>query len=114
MDGIAAAVFGAAICWLQSRIGRTSLNTAASNLLISLIIGLGAGIAARIVPVLNMDLILIGDIMLLIPGIAMTNAVQNMLVGNPLSGVVRFTEALIWAGALAFGIFIAIWIMVLI
>ena len=50
-----------------------------------------------------MDMILIGDIMLMIPGLAMTNAVRNMLVGDTISGVVRLAESLIWAGALAGG-----------
>ena len=50
-----------------------------------------------------MDMILIGDIMLMSPGLAMTNAVRNMLVGDTISGVVRLAESLIWAGALAGG-----------
>ena len=54
-----------------------------------------------------MDKILIGDIMLLIPGIAMINAVRNMLVGDTVSGVVRLSESLIWAASLACGFMVA-------
>ncbi len=106
-EGAAAAFFGAVICLLQSAIGRTRLNTAASNLLISFIVGIAAGLFCRMIPGMNADRVLIGDIMLLIPGIAMTNAVQNILVGNPLSGSVRIVESLIWAGALAGGTMMA-------
>ena len=110
-DGIAAAVFALAICLLQEYLGRTELNTAAFNLVISLLLGLGVGLLASLLPALHMDKILIGDIMLLIPGLAMTNAVRNMLVGNTISGMVRLAESLIWAVALASGIMIALLIV---
>ena len=106
-DGLAAGVFAVAICLLQERLGRTELNTVAFNLLISLLIGLGVGLLAALLPALHMDKILIGDIMLLIPGLAMTNAIRNMLTGNTISGVVRLAESLIWAGALAGGFMVA-------
>ena len=107
-DGLAAAVFAAAICFLQDRLGHTRLNAAAFNLLISLLIGLGVGLAAAVIPALHMDKILIGDIMLLIPGLAMTNAIRNMLLGDTISGVVRLAESLIWAAALAGGFMVAL------
>ena len=44
-DGLAAAVFGAGICLLQYELGKTKLNTVASNLLVSLLTGLAIGIA---------------------------------------------------------------------
>ena len=43
------------------------------------------------------------DIMLLIPQLAMTNAVRNILVGNTISGIIRLIESFIWALALAGG-----------
>ena len=51
-----------------------------------------------------------GDIMLLIPGVAMTNATRDMLSGDTISGVMRFVESLLWAVALALGFMAAIWI----
>ena len=56
-------------------------------------------------------MILIGDIMLLIPGLAMINAVRNILGGNTISGLLRLTESLIWAAALAGGFMLAILIV---
>ena len=58
-----------------------------------------------------MDMILIGDIMLLIPGIAMTNSIRNMLGGNTISGAVRLLESMIWAVALAGGFMTAMLIV---
>jgi uncharacterized membrane protein YjjP (DUF1212 family) len=110
-DGLAAAIFGAGICLLQNRLGRTKLNTVAFNLLVSLLTGLAVGLVTGLIPALHMDKILIGDIMLLIPGLAMTNAIRNMLVGNTISGVVRLAESLMWAAALAGGIMVALTIV---
>jgi uncharacterized membrane protein YjjP (DUF1212 family) len=107
-DGLAAAVFGAGICLLQYALGRTQLNTVASNLLVSLLAGLAIGLVSGLIPALHMDKIMIGDIMLMIPGLAMTNALRNMLVGNTISGSLRLLESLIWAGALAGGFMVAL------
>ena len=73
-----------------------------------MLLGLGVGLIAGAIPGLHMDTILMGDIMLLIPGIAITNAVRNLLVGNTISGGVRLLESLIWAAALAGGIMVAL------
>ena len=107
-DGLAAALIGAGVCLLQNRLGRTRLNTVAFNLIVSLLMGLAVGLITSLIPALHMDKILIGDIMLLIPGLAITNALRNMLVGNTISGAVRLAESLIWAGALAGGIMVAL------
>ena len=107
LDAAAAAVFGALICLLQLRLDRTEINTVARNLLVSFLIGVAAGLTAAAVPALHMDKILIGDIMLLIPGLAMTNAVRNVLLGNTISGLVRLADSLLWAGSLAGGFMIA-------
>ena len=110
-DGLAAAVFAIGICLLQRRLGETQITPVGTNLLISLLAGLCVGFVCIAVPALHMDKILIGDIMLLIPGLAITNAVRNMLGGDTISGLVRLTESLIWAAALAGGFMTAILII---
>ena len=77
-------------------------------LLVSLLTGLAIGIVANLIPALHMDKIMIGDIMLMIPGLAMTNALRNMLVGNTISGTMRLAESLIWAASLAGGFMVAL------
>lgn len=110
-DGLAAAVFAAGICFLQRRLGKTEVTPVGSNLLLSLITGLVAGLICPLIPVLHPDKILIGDIMLLIPGLAMINAVRNILGGDTISGLVRLTESLVWAAALAGGFVLAMLIV---
>lgn len=110
-DGLAACVFAIGICLLQRKLGETQITPVGTNLLISLVTGLIVGFVCIAIPALHMDKILIGDIMLLIPGLAITNAVRNMLGGNTISGLVRLTESLIWATALAGGFMTAIMIV---
>lgn len=45
----------------------------------------------------------IGDIMLLVPGITMTNSIRDMFTGDTISGLLRFSEALLLSLALAWG-----------
>ena len=47
--------------------------------------------------------IMIGDIMLLIPGLMSTNAIRDVLIGDTLSGIIRLIAALLLAAALALG-----------
>lgn len=57
------------------------------------------------------DKIMIGDIMLLIPGIPATNSIRDMLMGDTISGLMRLIESILWAGALACGFMAAIWMV---
>ena len=57
---------------------------------------------------LHLDKIMIGDIMLLIPGLMTTNAIRDVLIGDTLSGIIRLIAALLLAAALALGFIAAI------
>ena len=65
------------------------------GLLAHLLIGIGLGA--------HFDKITIGNIMLLIPGIGLTNALRDMFGGEMITGLLRFVEAMILAIAIAFG-----------
>lgn len=52
----------------------------------------------------NIDYVLIGAIYILLPGIAITNAIRDSLSGDLLSGLVRAFEALIISGSMAVGV----------
>lgn len=61
----------------------------------------------------QVDKILIGSIMLLVPGLAITNAIRDTIEGDLVSGVSRAIEALFIAGAIAVGtgIVLKLWFM---
>ena len=48
-------------------------------------------------------MISIGNIMLLIPGLALTNSLRDMFSGNTISGLMRFIEAILLALTIALG-----------
>ena len=54
-------------------------------------------------PFLHMDKIMIGDIMLFIPGLVIVNGVREFFYADILTGLYRLVEALLIAGAIAAG-----------
>lgn len=111
LDGLAAAAFGLFISAMQQYFSPFCRNKVIFNFIVSLLSGLGICGFCRLFPSFHRDMIMIGDIMLLIPGIAVTNSIRDMLVGDTIFGIMRLVESLLWAGALAFGCMSAIWIM---
>ncbi len=55
----------------------------------------------------NTDFILIGVIMLLIPGLAFGNAVRDLLFGDTVSGIIQLVQAILIAVMVAFGFSVA-------
>ena len=108
-DGAAAAVFGVLICFLQKRLADRCPNQVVFNLTVSFLIGIC--MLARLRLGFAVDKIMIGDIMLLIPGLIITSAMRDMLIGNTISGLLRLSESILWAGALACGFMAAIWLI---
>lgn len=53
---------------------------------------------------MNLDTIIISGIMPLVPGLAVTNAVRDTLMGDYLSGAARILEAFLKAAAIAIGV----------
>lgn len=52
----------------------------------------------------HLDKIIVGALLPLVPGVALTNAVRDFISGDLLSGTLRLTEALLIAAALAGGV----------
>lgn len=111
LDSVAAVVFAVMICFLQEYLMPYCTNRMVFNLISSIVTGLCICLLARMTSLVHMDKIIIGDIMLLIPGIAMTNAVRDILVGDTISGIMKLVESLLWAGTLACGFMAAIWLI---
>ena len=110
-DAFVAAVVSILICFLQEKGTKLFSNSIMFDLVCAFLSGTVICIIVKILPFLNMDKIMIGDIMLLIPGIAITNAIRDMLMGDTISGLMRLIEGILWAGALAAGFMAAIWMV---
>ncbi len=57
------------------------------------------------------DTIIIGNIMLIIPGLGFTNALRDLFTGDSIAGSLRFLEAVLSATAIAGGYFIFVLLM---
>lgn len=75
-----------------------------AEFLSSFVIGLLAVIAVDSHLGINLDKIIIGSVMPLVPGVPITNAVRDLLAGHLLGGMARGMEALLTAGAIGIGI----------
>ena len=106
-DGLCAAATGMILCLLEYWMKRINLDAVFTVFLVSLITGLCNAALVKAGLGVRYDAISIGNIMLLIPGIAMTNAVHDMFVDDMLSGVSRFFRSLVIAFLVAFGFTVA-------
>ncbi len=103
IDGLASGFIGGIIYLMeqlrrvhhQNRIIYTTLACFLSGLLAQACVGMGFGV--------NLDLIMIGDIMLFIPGLVIVNGVREFFYADILTGLYRIVEALLIAGAIAVG-----------
>lgn len=107
LDAAAAGVIGIVLKFLDRLIRKTDANAMLSALLCSCLGGLLAGLAVKFHLGDNVDMISIGNIMLLIPGIALTNSLRDMFSGNTISGLMRFIESLLLALTIALGFALA-------
>lgn len=74
------------------------------DFLAALAIGFLAYVAVTLHLANNIDNIIIGAIMPLVPGVAITNSFRDILAGNILSGTARAIEAIFVAGSIGIGI----------
>lgn len=74
---------------------RTMLSSLLAALLAQLFVRFGAAS--------NADAITIGALMLLVPGVALTTAMREMVAGDIISGVAHLTESILTATAIALG-----------
>ena len=102
-DAVAAGL-GAVLIWgLQKYLRPVCMNEVTFQFVASFITGCAICLLTLLCPFLSMDKIMIGDIMLLIPGLMSTNAIRDVLIGDTLSGIIRLIAALLLAAALALG-----------
>lgn len=110
IDALASAAFAILVCVLIKYFKPLTPNPIVFNFVVSFLIGVAICFASWIIQPINVNMVIIGVIMLLIPGVAMTNATRDVLSGDTISGVMRFIESLLWATSLALGFMSALWI----
>ena len=74
-----------------------------NNVVSSAVLTLLAFLTVKAFPGCEASKIIIGGIMLLMPGVALTNSIRDVISGDIVSGMLRFAEAMIIALAIAAG-----------
>nr|WP_296957799.1 threonine/serine exporter family protein [uncultured Mediterraneibacter sp.] len=110
-DALAAGIAAVLIWGAQRYLREYCMNEVTFQFVVSFLTGCMICVAARVFPALHVDKIMIGDIMLLIPGLMATNAIRDVLIGDTISGAMRFIEAMLLAAVLAFGFIGAIYLL---
>lgn len=102
-DAAVSSLIGA-LLWLSDQRLRSKLpNRLVYTLLTAFAMGLLGGGIARLIPALHADKIMIGDIMLQIPGLLLINGLRDMLLGDTMTGLFRTIDALLTAAFIAVG-----------
>ena len=83
-------------------------NKMVDNIILSAILTFCALVGQHLFPLLHSDLVIIGDIMLLIPGLAFCNSIHDMVMGDTISGVLSMFDAVLRALSIAIG-YVAVW-----
>ena len=110
LDSLCAAAAGCAVTIFQ-RYAPRFVNRMIVMVLASLLAGLvGLGLT-RLGLGQHPDKIMIGTIMILVPGVALNNAVRDMMGGDVISGALQLIQSVLLAVMIAFGFAIAIYIM---
>lgn len=108
LDGAASAVVGIAVIWLLNALSKRDHNLLATNFVVSFAAGLLSITLVHFGIGIHVDKIMIGAIMIQIPGIAMTNAVRDMLTGDLATGLLRLVNSLLLAAVIACGFALSI------
>ena len=110
LDAISAAVLGFIISFISNFAPQT-LNKLAMNLILSTIAGFLAILFAKIGFGNNYDKIIIGTIMLVIPGLSFGTSIRDLLCGDTLSGMLQLIQSVLLAAIIAFGYTIALFFL---
>lgn len=106
-DALVSAGIGCVLKCVVYLVGAVRFNHVLSNMIASFVLSVLAFLFVNWGVADNVDMIVIGNIMLLIPGVALTNALRDMVSGDTMAGILRFMEACILALAIAAGYILA-------
>ncbi|WP_288221141.1 threonine/serine exporter family protein [uncultured Clostridium sp.] len=113
-DAVAAFIIGLAVKYVSIKCEEMGLNSFFITSISAGILALLAILSIKINLANDMDKVIIGSIMLLVPGLAITNAIRDTVAGDLVSGLARGAEAFLTAIAVAVGtgVVLSFWISI--
>lgn len=98
---IIAAIIGLVLYYCVLAMEALAMNSIIKPMLSSMVIATLAIIASKLGIIAKPDSTIIGCLMILTPGIAITNSLRDMIGGNLVSGTMRMVEAILIATSIA-------------
>jgi len=103
IDGLAALPLGFALRYLTYALEKAALNQVFINIIATCLLSMAAVGLLQLGIGQDVNKVLIGNIMLLIPGVALATSLRDMISGDTMSGLLRFLNAMLGAVAIAGG-----------
>lgn len=104
-DAVFSGIAGVLITYIPYK--RNSFNDFSKTLIESTFSGIISYLPSATGIATHPDKIMIGTIMLLIPGMSIGSAMKDMMSGNPIAGLLQLSQAIITTFAIAFGFALA-------
>lgn len=108
VDAAVAAIGAIVICLMQHYFKKYFSAEFFFNIVVSFVTGIVVAFASMLIPNLHVNQILIGDIMVLIPGIAITNSIRYIFSGDIVSSLEKLMDSLIQAFGIAIGFMLSL------
>ena len=103
-DFIAAFIASYIAVFISDKIMARSRTVFTGNFIASMVVGIISVISFQIKLVDNLDNIIVGAALALVPGVAFTAGIRDFISGDLISGIARIGEAILVAIAIAFGV----------
>ncbi len=110
LDSIITAGIGVLLALLTIAAQKWNIHDFFYYVFSGIIISFVALVADRYLPQLHSEIVIIGGVMSVVPGIAITNGVRDILAGNLISGNARMLSALLTATGISLGIAVGMWL----
>lgn len=111
VDGILSALVAIAIYFMDYHFKLKKMNNVVYTFIASFVSGVIALVFAHFAAGSNADKIMIGDIMLFIPGLLLVNSIKEMFNRDIVTGLYRFIEAIFVAVAIAGGFALSVFLL---
>ncbi|MGN0504956.1 MAG: threonine/serine exporter family protein [Lachnospiraceae bacterium] len=110
-DGLAAALISLFVFAANRYVKKKDTNQLVYTVVMTTLAGALAILLVRFGIGEHVDKVMIGDIMLFIPGLVMVNSIRDMLYGDIMTGLFRLIEAVLVALAIACGMAISLLVL---
>ena len=103
IDGLCAGICGVLIGLVSRALDKLKVNSFFNTMTCAFLMSLMAYSMGAAHIATNTDTVIIGALMLLVPGLLITNAMRDIIFGDTISGVNRIVQVLLVAAAIALG-----------